>query len=83
MKTLSIIQNKIFKFTTITILCRTPSLIYAAFSHVHSPLAHGDDFINATSEGMFSNCLKEMDWIADRLITASGINKTLVWFLSE
>lgn len=55
-----------------------------AFSHIHVPLAHGKKFSqkSASPGGILSNCLKEMDWMAEELVSASGVNDTLVWFMS-
>ncbi|CAB3371938.1 Hypothetical predicted protein [Cloeon dipterum] len=60
-----------------------PFFLLVAFSHVHVPLAHGNNFSNATNGGVFENCLREMDWIAEELVRAAGLENTLIWFLSD
>lgn len=64
-------------------LISTPYLLYAAFSHVHVPLAHATRFNNITGRGEFADTLLEMDWLAGRLIRASASRSTLTWFFSK
>lgn len=61
-----------------------PFFLYAAFSHVHVPLAHSMKFNNATGRGEFADTLTEMDWLAGRLIRAAASrgDSTLTWFIS-
>ncbi|XP_068084492.1 arylsulfatase G isoform X2 [Anabrus simplex] len=63
----------------------TPYFLYAAFSHIHVPLAHAQHFDNITGRGVFADTLRELDWLVGQILSAVAKhgNNTLVWFLSD
>ncbi|XP_070565013.1 arylsulfatase G-like isoform X2 [Ptychodera flava] len=78
--------GKIHEFIVNSSNSEQPFLLYVAFAHMHTPLAHAKTFTN-TSHGVYGDTLRELDDVIGKIVTTvrdvGKENDTLIWFTGD